>query len=209
MWISSHHSYVYLYPSRCVQQNTYKSHFSKNGCVPEKTFQGKNFSKSIISFQNTFWPTLNRFRPKQFSKNFRFFFVIFGPKKIRIFDFFGREILKVFSPHSKGLYCGNFELLYVSLSRTTTPCAEMRTNFRQKGQKRGFLDFSRTKNRKILFFIRGSFKGFYCGSFELLYTSLRQLWTSCARSILFAPPRRPKVTHKFWQDQTTSVRRVP
>ena len=67
--------------------------FRNKGYVPEKKFfNGKKFSKSIFSFQNTFWNILNRFRPKKISKKFRFFghFLPFLGPKIDLLSFWGR-----------------------------------------------------------------------------------------------------------------------
>ena len=55
--------------------------FEKMAKSQKKIFNGKKFSKSILSFWNTFWTILNRFRPKKFFRKFFDFLVTNFSKK--------------------------------------------------------------------------------------------------------------------------------
>ena len=108
-----------------------------------------------MSFYDTFWTILNRFRSKNFFRkifeNFQFF-GDFWPKKC-FFEFFGIKFLISFSLMSVVLYSGHFALLYASLGRTISTCAAVRSNIYQNGPKiEVFWIFRELETEKLFFY---------------------------------------------------------
>ena len=137
---------------------------------------------------------------KNFSKNFRFFghFLPFLGPKNRFFEFLGGEILKFFSPISKGLYCGHFAPLHASLRLSSTAGSLDLSNFWPKMAKnRGFSKILGRKNFFSKKIFVPSFSTFYCGSFEPSYLYVPLPIEAGSPNELTAPPAAAAETPPF------------